>query len=87
MGRGQLEDRKSETREEIEFGGRKKKIPFEERMCVCGCGVRRMDDGERMAGGGLVDGECGPGPWLHSGKRCNHRLQDRVRLVRGRLIN
>ena len=87
MGRGQLEDRKSETREEIRFCGRKKKSPFEERMCVGGCGVRRMDDGERMAGGGLVDGTCGPGSWLQSGKRGNHRREERSRLVSERLIN
>ena len=51
--------------------------------------VRSAEDGGRRADGtgGLVDGECGPGPWLHSDKRCNHRLEDRVRLVRGRLIN
>ena len=70
--------------EEIEISGKKKKSPFEERMGVCGCGVWRTDDGERMADGGLVDGEWGPEPWRHSGKGCNHMLQDRVRWVEGR---
>ena len=62
MRKEQLEDKKSWTLEEIEIGGKRKKIPFKERTGVCGCGVRRTDDGGRMADCGFVEGECGPEP-------------------------
>ena len=44
-----MEDKKRRMMEEMEIGGKKKKIPFKERMGICGCGLRRTGNGGWIA--------------------------------------